>query len=187
MKSTNSFAAVDSRLSFGHVVEPGRYSTTITRPDLFEHYLTQQIGLLIRNHGVPVQIGVSQTPMPVHFAVANKPALTVPQEGVMDFTLRDVFDVPDLASMNDRVWVASFISAIFQVVFGIGRYEDSVRHYRLAIEQSAEDADTHYLLARALVGLGDVEGAREDEGRDRRGEDRNRILPEMEEGEDIPG
>lgn len=101
--ATNSFAAVDSRLSFGHVVEPGRYSTTITRPDLFEHYLTQQIGLLIKNHGMPVTVGVSQTPMPVHFAVANDDSLTVPQEGATDFSLRDVFDVPDLATMNDDI------------------------------------------------------------------------------------
>ena len=101
--STTSFATTDSRLSFGHVVEPGRYATTITRPDLFEHYLRQQIGLLLKNHGMPVQVGVSTTPMPLHFAVANDPTLTVPQEGGGDFTLRDVFDVPDLASMNDDI------------------------------------------------------------------------------------
>ena len=101
--STDTFAVTDSRLSFGHVVEPGRYSTTITRPDLFDNYLTQQIGLLIRNHGIPVQVGASQTPMPVHFAVANEPDLTVPQEGATDFSLRDVFDVPDLASMHDDI------------------------------------------------------------------------------------
>lgn len=101
--TTTSFAATDSRLSFGHVVEPGRYSTTITRPDLFEHYLRQQISLLLKNHGMPVQVGVSTTPMPLHFAVANDPTLTVPQEGGGDFTLRDVFDVPDLASMNDDI------------------------------------------------------------------------------------
>ena len=101
--TTTTFSPTDSRLSFGHVAEPGRYSTTVTRPRLFANYLRQQIGLLIRNHGVPVQVGVSQTPMPVHFAVANKPALTVPQEGVMDFTLRDVFDVPDLSSMHDDI------------------------------------------------------------------------------------
>ncbi len=101
--ASNTFAITDSRLSFGHVTEPGRYLTTITRPDLFEHYLTQQIGLLIKNHGTPVQVGVSQTPMPVHFAVANEPNLTVPQEGASDFSLRDVFDVPELASMNDDI------------------------------------------------------------------------------------
>ena len=99
--TTTSFAATASRLSFGHVVEPGRYATTISRPDLFAHYLRQQIGLLLKNHGMPVQVGVSSTPMPLHFAVANDPTLTVPQEGGGEFTLRDVFDVPDLANMND--------------------------------------------------------------------------------------
>ncbi|NNE81731.1 MAG: AMP nucleosidase [Silicimonas sp.] len=101
--TTKSFATADTRLSFGHVAEPGRYSTTITRPDLFGNYLTQQIGLLIENHGVPVQIGFSTTPMPVHFAVANDASLTVPQEGAMDYTLRDIFDVPELSSMNDDI------------------------------------------------------------------------------------
>ena len=101
--TTTSFATTDSRLSFGHVPEPGRYSTTITRPDLFGNYLTQQIGLLIKNHGMPVQIGLSETPMPVHFAVANDPTLTVPQEGAVEFNLRDVFDVPELSTMNDDI------------------------------------------------------------------------------------
>ena len=56
--TTTSFTRADSRLSFGHVSQPGSYSTTVTRPDLFRNYLIQQIGLLIRNHGVPVDIGV---------------------------------------------------------------------------------------------------------------------------------
>ena len=101
--TTTTFATADSRLSFGHVAEPGTYSTTITRPDLFENYLTQQIGLLIENHGEPVSIGYSETPMPVHFAVANDTRLTVPQEGAMEFTLRDVFDVPDLSTTHDDI------------------------------------------------------------------------------------
>jgi AMP nucleosidase len=100
---TTSFAPVDSRLSFGHVAHPGTYATTITRPDLFRGYLTQQIGLLIRNHGVPVTIGLSATPMPVHFAVANDAGLSVPQEGALEFPLRDVFDVPDLSTTHDDI------------------------------------------------------------------------------------
>ncbi len=94
---------IDSRLSFGHVVAPGVYAATVTRPDLFQHYLTEQLGLLIKNHGVPVTIGLSDTPMPVHFAVAAQSDLAVPQEGVLDFSLRDVFDVPDLNTMNDDI------------------------------------------------------------------------------------
>ncbi len=98
-----SHAKTDSRLSFGHVSGPGTYSTTVTRPDLFRNYLIQQLELLMQNHGVPVQIGLSVTPMPVHFAVANNPRVSVPQEGVLEFSLRDVFDVPDLATTNDDI------------------------------------------------------------------------------------
>jgi AMP nucleosidase len=101
--TTSSYAQVDSRLSFGHVTTPGTYSTTVTRPDLFRHYLTQQIDLLIRNHGQPVTIGPSTTPIPLHFAVAGNADISVPQEGASDFTLRDVFDVPDLATTNDDI------------------------------------------------------------------------------------
>ena len=101
--STATYAKIDSRLSFGHVSSPGTYATTITRPGLFRGYLEQQIGLLIENHGVPVSIGVSDTPIPVHFAVAAAKGLTVPQEGAAAFTLRDIFDVPDLGTTNDDI------------------------------------------------------------------------------------
>ncbi len=101
--TTTSFAKADSRLSFGHVTQPGTYSTTVTRPDLFRFYLVQQIGLLMKSHGVPVVIGASATPIPVHFAVAGNPGVNVPQEGALDFSLRDVFDVPDLSTTNDDI------------------------------------------------------------------------------------
>ncbi len=101
--ATTSFAPIDNRLSFGHVTEPGRYSTTVTRPDLFANYLRQQIALVIENHGAAVEIGISNTPMPVHFAVANDASISVPQDGAMEFTLRDAFDVPDLATTHDDI------------------------------------------------------------------------------------
>ena len=101
--TVTSFDKTDSRLSFGHVATPGTYATTVTRPDLFRNYLIQQIGLLMQHHNVPVLIGPSDTPIPVHFAVAGNPTVSVPQEGVMDFSLRDVFDVPDLATTNDDI------------------------------------------------------------------------------------
>ena len=101
--TTTSFAKIDSRLAFGHVSEPGIHATTITRPDLFRNYLEQQIELLLCNHDVPVCVQVSDTPIPVHFAVANDPNISVPQEGAANYTLRDVFDVPDLRITNDDI------------------------------------------------------------------------------------
>lgn len=101
--TVSSFDKVDSRLSFGHVSSPGTYATTVTRPDLFRNYLIQQIELLVENHGVHVEIGPSETPIPIHFAMAATAGLAVPQDGVMEFSLRDVFDVPDLSTTNDDI------------------------------------------------------------------------------------
>ena len=113
---TTSFARTDSRLSFGHVAEPGHYAATITRPDLFANYLEQQIGLLLCSHEVPVTVGYSATPIPIHFAVMDDSDLTVPQDGVLPFLMRDVFDVPDLETTNDAI------------VNGVGfTYEDGAR------------------------------------------------------------
>ena len=109
--TTSSFTKVDSRLSFGHVAEPGTYRATITRPDLFRAYLVQQIGLLLSNHNVPVVVSVSETPMPVHFAVAQDPNITVPHQGAAGFTLRDVFDVPDINTTNDDIVNGTHVTA----------------------------------------------------------------------------
>ena len=101
--TTTSHASTDSRLSFGHVPVPGTYMATITRPDLFRYYLVQQLDLLMRNHGVPIIVGPSTTPIPVHFAMGSNPGIAVPHEGVLNFPLRDVFDVPDLSTTNDDI------------------------------------------------------------------------------------
>jgi len=101
--TTTSFAEADTRLAFGHVPMPGTYSASVTRPDLFRNYLIQQISLLIENHGQKVEIGPSATPIPIHFAMAGADDPAVPQEGALEFPLRDVFDVPDLATTNDAI------------------------------------------------------------------------------------
>lgn len=106
--ATGTHARVDSRLSYGFVAGPGVHETTVTRPDLYRRYLTTQIRLLIDNHGVPVEIGESEEPIPIHFAYrrdinietgANRRA----GDTAADRPLRDVFDTPDLAAMDDSI------------------------------------------------------------------------------------
>ena len=101
--TTGSFAKVDSRLSFGHVTEPGTYATTLTRPDLFKGYLTQQISLLIQNHGMPVRIGDSDTPIPLHFAMEEGAHVEGSIADTLHRPLRDVFDVPNLETTDDHI------------------------------------------------------------------------------------
>jgi len=100
--TTATHARVDSRLSYGFVSGPGVYETSVTRPDLFRDYLTEQIGLLIHNHGVPVEVGESDEPIPIHFAYRGNIALAAsfPER---EEPLRDFFDTPDLAAMDDAI------------------------------------------------------------------------------------
>jgi AMP nucleosidase len=105
--TTATHARVDSRLSYGFVARPGVHETTVTRPDLFRAYLTEQIRLLIENHGVPVEIGESDEPIPVHFAYRRDTniaaALSAGAKPAIERPLRDVFDTPDLAAMDDAI------------------------------------------------------------------------------------
>jgi len=101
--TTTSYDQIDSRLSFGHVPGPGRYSITVTRPDLFKNYLTQQMALLIENHSVEVEISVSDTAIPIHFALIGAENTEIPAENAANFVFRDVFDVPDLSTTNDDI------------------------------------------------------------------------------------
>src|ERR1700692_2817044 len=66
--TTDTYARLDSRLSYGFVSRPGVHQTTLTRPALFRGYYTEQIGLLMQNHGGPVGTGGADDPVPLHFA-----------------------------------------------------------------------------------------------------------------------
>lgn len=99
----DTYQEVDSRLSYGHVVEPGAYMTTITQPELYFDYLLEQIGLLIKNHGVPVEIGESDLPIPLHFSFTDGQYVEGVYSDRLGDALRDHFDVPDLAVTDDAI------------------------------------------------------------------------------------
>ena len=106
---TSSYAKIDSRLAYGHVAGPGLYSTTITQPRLFRSYLTEQIRLLIRHHGLPVEVGPSSEPIPLHFAFPDVVHVEGEVADRIDVPLRDMFDVPDLAVMDDAIVNGTFV------------------------------------------------------------------------------
>ncbi len=106
--TTTSFAHIDSRLSYGHVPTPGHYAATITRPDLFRDYLTQQLGLLLKNHEVPLVVGASQTPIPLHFAFPDGMHVEGALVEQLAQPLRDLFDVPDLSITDDAIVNGTF-------------------------------------------------------------------------------
>lgn len=106
--SSDSYAKVESPLSYGHVNQPGQYSTTITQPKLFRGYIKHQLELLLKNHGLPIEIGESNIPIPLHFALP--PGTQVVADNPTDLcgSLRDAFDVPDIAHVNDYIANGTF-------------------------------------------------------------------------------
>lgn len=106
--STTSFAHVDTRLAYGYVSAPGEYSTTITRPDLFEHYLKEQISLLLRNYDGGITVRESTTPIPLHFAFLEGTHVEASVVSEFNYPLRDLFDVPDLTTTDDKIVNGTF-------------------------------------------------------------------------------
>ncbi|MCY4541269.1 MAG: AMP nucleosidase [Rhodobacteraceae bacterium] len=99
-----SHRRIDSRLSFGRVGAPGLYSTTITQPQLFRRYLTEQIGLFVGNYDAAIEVASSNVAIPVQFALEQVAAddLVDPADGWGE-AIRNHFDMPDLAIINDDV------------------------------------------------------------------------------------
>jgi AMP nucleosidase len=100
---TETVARADSRLSYGFVAGPGTYETTVTRPDLFGDYYLEQFRLLLDSHGVPIEVGTSKQPIPVHFAFAGDDYIEGQLLAERRLLMRDLFDLPDLGAMDDGI------------------------------------------------------------------------------------
>ncbi len=85
-------------------IPPGVYRTTVTAPALFNYYLREQFALMLRNHGVQIDMGELDNP---HSAALRLPARPVHRGGRCSTPstspLRDLFDVPDLANTDDDI------------------------------------------------------------------------------------
>ena len=98
-----TYDPIDTRLSYGHVAEPGYYQTTVTQPALFRDYLIEQVGQLLQNHRVAVEVGESDSPIPLHFAFPEGAYVEGEHLEALKRPLRDLFDVPDLAVTDDAI------------------------------------------------------------------------------------
>ena len=114
--TTSSYSQVDSRQAYGHMPTPGHFATTITRPDLFDSYLNEQLRLIMRNHGVPGVVSESETPIPLHFAFLEGTYVDGAIADRIQRPIRDLFDVPDLDGTDDHI-----ANGTFEIVPGESR------------------------------------------------------------------
>ena len=105
---TRQPSAQAARLSYGFVAGPGRFETTLTRPDLYAKYYLAQFTLLLDNHGVELEVGTSNQPIPVHFSFADNEHVEGTLSQARHTRMRDVFDLPDLTAMDDGIANGTF-------------------------------------------------------------------------------
>ena len=96
------------QLSYGFVAGPGRYETTLTRPDLYSEYYLEQFRLLLKNHDVELEVGTSTQPIPIHFSFAENDHIEGSMSADRRMLMRDMFDLPDLAAMDDGIANGTF-------------------------------------------------------------------------------
>ena len=99
---------VDRRLAYGFISGRGRYAITLTRPKLFARYYTEQFRLLLKNHKAPIEIGVSTTPIPVHFAFHDGVHVEGDLMPERIGRLGENFYLPNLADMDDSIANGNF-------------------------------------------------------------------------------
>ncbi len=101
--STQKARRSDTRFSYGFAPRAGTYSTTVTRLDIFKKYYEEQIRLLLKNHNQPIEIGVSNTAIPVHFALGEDYHLEGELSPEQMEDLPNIFDQPDLSLIDDQI------------------------------------------------------------------------------------
>lgn len=89
--------------TFGFADQPGVYEGSFTRIDLFRGHLSKQFAQIIENHAQPIEVGLSETPIPLPFAFPDGMNMGDGFDAAAMTRLKRHFDMPALALMDDRI------------------------------------------------------------------------------------
>jgi AMP nucleosidase len=95
--------------AFARLSAPGRYASTVTRPDLFRNYLTEQLSLILQDFNVAIEVGRSDQEIPFPYVLdASAERIRADYDAA---ELARYFPTTELAYIGDEVadgfWQAS--------------------------------------------------------------------------------
>ena len=131
---SKSFQRVDPHLPYGFLHSPGVYKTTITAPHLFRSYLIKQFGLILKHYDTAIEIGESDTPIPLHFASIQAKRIDGAAIDALGVPLRDIFDVPDLTNTDDEIANGTQIPNAGGPLSALGVHGAAYRLFALPVE-----------------------------------------------------
>jgi AMP nucleosidase len=95
--------------AFARISAPGRYAVTVTRPDLFRAYLTDQLSLLLEDFAITLEVGRSRQEIPFPYVLDASEDLARVENGSAEIARH--FPTTELAYIGDEVadgfWLAS--------------------------------------------------------------------------------
>ena len=86
--------------SYARLSRPGVYATTITRPELFRPYLTEQLGLLEADYGATFDVGPSDQEIPFPYVMDGS---DVALDRSQTAAVARYFPTTDLAHIGDEI------------------------------------------------------------------------------------
>lgn len=84
--------------AYGRFTHPGCYTTSVTRPALFRHYLEDQLTLLVEEYGATIDVTPSQREIPYPYVIDGS---SLELDRSMSAGLAQHFPVPELAQIGD--------------------------------------------------------------------------------------
>ncbi len=87
--------------AFARLASPGRYAVTVTRPDLFRPYLTEQLSLLLQDFAVEIEVGRSSQEIPYPYVLDGSPDRALAEYGSSEIARH--FPTTELAHIGDEV------------------------------------------------------------------------------------
>lgn len=91
----------DRSRAFGRLELPGTYTTTITRPDLFKHYLAEQLELISQEYEIEVTVGRSRQEIPFPYVLDGEAGAAM--VGIAPQDIAQYFPSTDLALIGDEL------------------------------------------------------------------------------------
>lgn len=86
--------------AYARFVKPGSYHINITQPELFRHYLSEQLTILQQDYDVSFSVFPSQTEIPYPFVIDGSDLVL---DRSMSSSLATHFPITDLANISDDI------------------------------------------------------------------------------------
>lgn len=91
----------DRSRAFGRLEIPGTYTTTITRPDLFNAYLTEQLELIASEYDIELEVGRSRQEIPFPYVLDGEAGAAM--VGIAPQDIAKHFPSTDLSLIGDEL------------------------------------------------------------------------------------